>query len=734
MAQENNALVLEIFKQGETLKMSLCCQSELALTLRHYSQCLVSFREVESLCREATSILNKVGKKGPPDSGSVNSLAKTGKALWDYLLSRQVKERLRSIHDSDLILSIDEELINIPWELLWDGNNFLCLSFNLGRLVRTKKETTAIQYRSCPGALSMLILANPSGDLKSAYLEGINIRNQFDRKRNNMHIDFKSTAIDKLYVKKNLCDYDIVHFAGHCEYESDDAGNSGWVLNDGRFTSHDVLTLGASASLPSLVFSNACHSASSGEDLMDIDYQGKTYGFASAFLYVGVRHYIGSIRKIEDPISLFFAKEFYMQLISGKSVGESLRLSRLRLIKEYGIRALHWSSYLLYGDPSFIFFAKKPKPAGGRLKKGLYWHKKLVALAAVLLLFTLLSIYLYIWLPSLNPNTYYLFLKSRRDFLKGRNQETVSLSREIIKKDPLFLAIYPLLGDTYYRLGEAENALRYYFEYARYSEKRHDKKSLAAAYSGIGWIYHLQGEYAKAFDFYSQALTLSRQDKNKLSEADVLSKMAVWYIDKRGYDKALELLTKSAEINRERINSQRHRYNLACDYFNLGLLFTDKDDFITAKEFYAKSFNLFNKLKLRHELNDYYFNVGEIYKFQKEYQKALDFYNKGLEIDLTHGNKPGLASDYEMLGELYAEMDNFSQAEDFFNRSISLAKEIHARPELASAYYNLGVLYKRKGKKSKAREYLRQAQEIYSVIDSYTYQEIKKELLDLNGG
>ncbi len=714
--------------------MSLFERSESASTLRHYSQCAVHWKEIEILCKEVISILNKASKKDSLDSQLLKSLSKTGQLLWDHLLSRPVKERLRSAQNLDLILSIDEELINIPWELLCDGSNFLCLSFNLGRLVRTKNETSLIQYRSSPSALSMLILANPSGDLKSAYLEGINIKNQFDRKRNNVRIDFKSTSIDKLYVKKNLCDYDIVHFAGHCEYESDDPQNSGWLLSDGRFSVQDILTLGASVSLPTLVFSNACHSASASVNLMDADYQGKTYNFASAFLFAGVRHYIGAIRKIEDPVSLCFAREFYTQLISGRSVGESLRLSRLRLIKEYGITPIHWASYLLYGDPSFILFRQKIKPVSRRLKRDISWYKKLIAWLSIPIAIISICIYLYISLPSINPSSYYLFLKSKGNFLKGKNQEVILLCGRVIKKDHLFLAVYPLMGDTYYRLGDGENALKYYFEYALHSEKRGDKKNLAAAYAGIGWIYHLQGEYSKALDFYEQALTLSREDKNKLSEADVLGKLAVWHIDKKDYDKALELLTKSSEINRERLNIYKHKYNLACDYFNLGLLFTDKNDFATAKEFYAKSFNLFNKLKLKHELSDYYFNVGEIYKFQKEYQKAMDYYNKGLEIDLVQGNKPSIASDYNMLGELYAEMDNFSEAENFFNRSCLLSKEINARPELALSFYNLGILYKGAGKRVRAREYLRQAQEIYSEIDFSAYQEIKKELLDLNGG
>ncbi len=425
------------------------------------------------------------------------------------------------------------------------------------------------------------------------------------------------------------------------------------------------------------------------------------------------------------------AKEFYTQLINGKSVGECVRLSRLRLIKEYGIMGIHWASYLLYGDPSFVLFRAKAKPAALKLKKSISFYKKRIAWASLALVLISMCIYLYMWLPSINPNTYLLFLRSQKLFQKGNNPEVILQCSRIIKRDPLFLAAYPQLAATYRRIGDRENALKYYFDYAFYSEKKGDKKNLASAYLGIGWFYHLDGEYTKAFDFYNKAITLTRDTKDKLNEADALGKLAVWYIDRQDNDKALELLTKSSEINRQRLNISKHRYNLACDYFNLGLLFTNKDDFTTAKEFYEKSFNLFSQLKLTDELSDYYFNIGEIYKFQKEYQKAMACYQKGLKIDEMQDNKINIASDNNMLGELYAELDKYKEAENFFNQAVLISKQINARPELASGYYNLGLLYKKIGKPNKAREYLRQAQEIYRLIDESLYREIKQELLGL---
>ncbi|KPK97231.1 MAG: hypothetical protein AMJ95_10260 [Omnitrophica WOR_2 bacterium SM23_72] len=729
--QESNPLVLEIFKLDDGLKMSVFEHGPLASTLRHFSQCQVSFAQIHTLCQETVSVLSKVGKRGADPRELLRSLQKTGQLLWEYLLTKSVKETLRSTKSTDLIVSLDEELIHIPWELLCDAGTFLCLNFNLGRVVRTKEQVSPPQYRSLSGTMKMLILVNPTNDLKGAYLEGVFIKNQLDYKRKQIAIHFKSTQIDTLYAKKNLRDYDIVHFAGHCEYDSCHPSHSGWVFSDGKLMAQDVLTIGEDFSLPSLVFSNACSSARAVESV-ERDYQEKSYSLASAFLYSGVRHYVGALRKIEDPVSLTFAKEFYTQLTLGHSVGECVRLGRLKLIKDYGLGALHWTVYLLYGDPNFVLFKVRSKPLKLKKMAKLFAYKRPIAFAS-LFLFLLASVaYLYSGLASRNPSTYVLFLKSKKLFQKGENAQVLMTCNSIVRKEPLFLAAYPLMAQTHQRLGDREKALKTYFNYAMFSEKRNDFKHLAAAYIGIGWTYHLDGDYPKALDFYTKALSLSQKKHDKLNEAVALRKMAVWYMDKEEYDRALELLTKSAEMNRERKYLYAHKVHLACDYFNIGLLFTNKEDLATARDFYTKSLKLFESLRLKEELSDCYFNLGEVHQMEKQYQKALDCYMQGLKIDEELGHALNLSSDHDMIGELYMEMGDVPLAEEHFTKALESAESIQAKMEIASASFHLGLLYKQKGYKNKAREYLRQAQEIYSQVDISNYEEVKHELLTLD--
>jgi tetratricopeptide (TPR) repeat protein/CHAT domain-containing protein len=732
MSVISEPLVLKVFRQDNWLSMGLSRLSELSSTLRHYSQCPIVPQEIDKYIDEINLSLARATCVPGTDSGAPEQLKKTAQLLWAHLLSRQVQEQLRSSAETTLVFSLDEELIHIPWELLHDGRDFLCLRFNLGRLVRTKKPPASLRYRQNPARLKMLILADPNGDLKSAYQEGINIRNQLERRRRQMSVDFKSTRIDSLYLKKSLHDYDIVHFAGHCEYDASSPAKSGWVLSDGRFTAGEIIRLGQSLPLPALVFSNSCHSA---EPLRDESgsQQAPAYSLAASFLLSGVRHYIGTIRRLRDDAGVLFAGEFYNRLAGGRPMGECLRLARLALVKKYGRSSGLWADYLLYGDPGFSFFASQAKvqlpsaEAKARSKSAVL--RKVIAAAGTLLLL----VYLYIRLPTLNPGAYGLFLNARQLVSNGRNEQAVGLLERSINKDPYFLQTYPLAAEAAQRLGRYSQALQYYFAYSLQSQKKQDRQAVISAYLGIGWIYQRQGNYPRAEEFYRRALEMSVESKDKLNQARSLRKLAVWYLDKEDYNQALELLVRSCEINQQKKRNPLYRYNLACDYFDLAMVFSNKDDFATARDFYQRSRSLFEKLKLKAELSDYYFNLGEVCLFEKKHRQALDYYLKGLKIDLRHQNLPNLVADYNMLGELYRDMDDQAEAERYFNQAVSLAKQIDASLEIAESYHNLGLLYRDQGRKNKAREFLRLAQEIYSRIDTPEYGRLKEELLILNG-
>lgn len=735
MKQDTKILTLEVLFQKNALAMSVFENDDRASTLKHYSQRVFHARTIDNICSEIALLLQSHQTVTLTGAVRLENLKKLTRILWDSLLTKSAKERLLRTSTCPLIVLIDEELVTIPWELLFDGEDFLCLKFALGRIVRTKQSSAEPQYRSFEARQKMLILSNPTGDLPWAYREGIRVKTFLEHRRNRVVVDFKSTSVDTLYVKKNLREYDIVHFAGHCQFDADNHRKSGWVLKDGQFSAADVTALGESGNLPHLVFSNACDSARLMYNDGDRFLYRRLYGIAQAFLFSGTRHYIGSIRKIDDASALSFAGEFYNYLITGHSVGESIRQARLHTFRNSNSHECWWASYIMYGDPYFSLFAKKHRrqtfiKTWGRLMRS---NRKNVLRVFVALALLIAGMHVAALLPTRNSSAYIHLIQAKKFLYGGKNSQALQSALIAIERDPRYLAAYQSLAEAYRRSGGFTAALKTSFDYALHAQEQGAFKDVAAAYIDIGWLYQQKGEYPQAFEFYQKALAVSREHGDKLHEAIALRKTAVWHIDKEHDDEALRLLTQSAEMNRERSFIREHRYNLACDYFDIGLVFENKDDYKTAREFYRKSADLFSRLKAHDELGDYYFNMGEIALFEKQYQKALSLYQQGLRCDENIGNLPSIASDYNMLGDLYRQMGNRMLAQEYYEKAESLAERIDLPLERAGTYYNLAVLYKEKKEFARAREYFRKAQEIYRTIDLPHYQRIKEEFRQMSG-
>ncbi len=350
----DSALVLEISREDQKVKVSVYEKAKGGeRTLRQYEDWPVAWDEVETNRREIIDLLNRANKRAKVTPEIFDNLKKTGHILFDLLIPAKAREKLNSTTAKNLLLYVDDKLVHIPWELLFNGREFLCRRFSMGRIVSTRQALTSLSSRKLTAPLKFLVLADPRGDLEASYREGIEIRDFLDEKTKAFRVNFKSHPIDVSYVKKNLRDYDIVHYAGHADYHSDNPSESGWLLSGGGLKASEVSAMGGLQPMPSLVFSNACQTGQTGEWKIQDGYEQQIFGLANAYLLSGVQHYIGTFWEILDEPSSCFAKSFYGFLANGETIGEAVRRAREDLIKAYGEETIVWASYMLYGDPTF---------------------------------------------------------------------------------------------------------------------------------------------------------------------------------------------------------------------------------------------------------------------------------------------------------------------------------------------------------------------------------------------
>ena len=276
---------------------------------------------------------------------NLEDLKHHGDELWRALVPTELQAELQ--RGDTLQLELDEALVAVPWELMFDGAQFLCRRLSIGRIVATRQPRRGDERRTVGTPIRVLVMAaDAKGDLPEVRKEGEAIIDELEK-----HATVKArlaTAPDRAFALRYLKDYDIVHFAGHADFVADNPGASGWTLADGKLTADEIVKLGGGRPMPMIVVGNACQSGHT------TAWNGDTtqvFGLANAFLTAGVRHYLGTQWEVVDGQSALFAAELYRHLTDGKAIGAAVRHARATVVEKAGETALAWASYVLYGDP-----------------------------------------------------------------------------------------------------------------------------------------------------------------------------------------------------------------------------------------------------------------------------------------------------------------------------------------------------------------------------------------------
>jgi len=557
-------LQLEITREEDRLKISVSEQSAGEVsTIRHYEEIPVPIERIGTRCREIVETLNNANRKGRLTRDVLIKLREIGQVFRDELFTLNVKEKVKETKAEHLILNLDDQLVHVPWELLHDGKHFLSQRFNMGRLVKTRQTILGSKARLLARPLKMLVLADPKGDLRGAYEEGKQIRDCMDRDKDFISVSLRSDNITTDFIRGKIRNFDLVHFAGHADYNPQNPGEGGWRLTNGVIKAREITKMAGTAAMPALIFSNACQSARTEEWGIKEHFQDEIFGLANAFILAGVKHYVGTFWEILDEPSRLFALEFYRQLLSGRTMGEAIRLARMELIEKYGEETIVWASYLLYGDPTsnymdqiqeietppkepqevlvaegeagvraredpVVFGEKEP----GKISRGWRWG----VAAAIILAFLLWG-----YPGFLREGTTEYERSAVANYQAGNYSEAIKASETIRDKNPKLRLTYVILGNIRFMEGDLEKAESYFQQALEASQGTEGQK--AEALMGLGRVASIRKNTNKALKYYSEAAQLAPgKGQAYMSQSMLLG-------DQGKYDEALPLLEKAISLS-----------------------------------------------------------------------------------------------------------------------------------------------------------------------------------------
>jgi CHAT domain-containing protein len=353
VARENGTLRVDFAPPGvgaivpsERMKLSDSVRQSLGENQRRVLSALGRMRGT------GTSAVKRVSELSPAEE-----LLRAGQYTYGHLIPPRIQIVLEGSTADHLRLDVDERLVDLPWELIHDGNDFLCLRYAAGRRIVSDQSLPPQARVNRPPRKTALVVANPTGDLPAAEREG-QIVARLLREQCGLTVDyFRGNEISKTDFLLALRDYNLVHFAGHAEHNSDNPDESCLILHDGAIQAFEIARF-LKDPIPSVVFLNACLSS---EEAFDPEsYSPMMRGLGRTFLFGGVAAFLGYLVPIPDESATRFATEFYSSLAVGRSVGESVRRARILGRERDAVDDLTWASAVLYGEPSAVVFESVP--------------------------------------------------------------------------------------------------------------------------------------------------------------------------------------------------------------------------------------------------------------------------------------------------------------------------------------------------------------------------------------
>lgn len=322
-----------------------------------FSQFKISFSksDFDAIVREAQS--------GAPDD-----LDEFGQRLAKLVLPQGLMSNYKDFFAGHSVQLLHDAISSrIPWEVLKFDETWPALSQGLSRKYqRTQSASLFSRNQQHNKILRILLVYNPTGDLKGAEAEGNRILKLTSKWNTLMQVTplhGSEATPEEILGRLKDNNFDVLHYAGHAGFVADNPSQSGLLCAGSRILSGKSLEpLGAQ--LPPLIILNACESGRVRKVVKE-EVSLAPASAAEAILNAGIMCFIATYWPVSDAGADIFADQFYEKILSclepsgdPSTIGEAVLAARTALS---AAGENDWGNYMLYGDPGFVL--KKPGPA-----------------------------------------------------------------------------------------------------------------------------------------------------------------------------------------------------------------------------------------------------------------------------------------------------------------------------------------------------------------------------------
>jgi hypothetical protein len=297
----------------------------------------------------------------------LEEMKKAGGTILNTLLSKNALSKIDEDNPEYLTFEIDRDRLAIPFEILHDGKDFLCLERAVSRWIvegvgsveYEDKAKPRPRLRTASEPISILIIdSRVEADTIPNACSFVDELEQYlttDKVFASQSVKVESLrgslSREEVLSKLSSGKYDIVHLVAPAEVSSGDPTASSWILNDGEVRGYELGKLLANG-YPQLFISYV--SPPPWERKWDGKQQDRILStLAYSIILAGPSCFIGAVADGLTSSVVTLTKSLYSEILSNKKAfGMALREARLQLIKDKGREDDNWMKLIMYGKPN----------------------------------------------------------------------------------------------------------------------------------------------------------------------------------------------------------------------------------------------------------------------------------------------------------------------------------------------------------------------------------------------
>lgn len=259
-----------------------------------------------------------------------------------------------------------------------------------------------------------------------------------------------------------------------------------------------------------------------------------------------------------------------------------------------------------------------------------------------------------------------------------------------------------LIGNSYFRQGRYDLALRFFTQALEYNTSVDNLEGVIQSSNSIGKVTMALGDFDEAERLFSRALAQSG-DSTDLAALSA-NNLGELYMRKGDYDKALatfDRLLAAAAAKTSGVTDAQHALLL----HNRGTAYKNLDRPEKAREDLSRSLSMNLAAKLIEEAAADYYALASLDAKEGDLESANRNAEQALALDKKVENSLGIAKDLYALGIISSRRGDLPAAYDYFSRSYLVSTTLSIRADMQKALVELIAAAEALGRKEEAAEY-----------------------------